>query len=131
MAWNTFGTHTAGTALTPAEGDKISNNVKQLANDIYITPASGDDGVADLSYPLEKLAPIKSALTTGNGTTGQVITLPSQIAATSYCVFSTWQADPGSNGAIWVEKTSANFTLKHYGTELGKSIAYQIVRVSA
>jgi len=134
MAWETFGTHTSGTALTVADGDKISNNVKQLATDIYITPTNGDDGAADLAYPLEKLAPVYSGIADGNGSTGTTITLPvsyTPSAITEYLVLVSWQEDPGSNGALWVEKTTTNFVIKHSGSETGKKIGYSIVRATA
>jgi hypothetical protein len=131
MAWTTFGTHTAGTPISITDGDKISNNVKQLATDIYISPNSGDDGLADLTYPLQRLAPVLSGAVSGTGTTGSTVTLPTgyiPALATDYQVITSWQENPGSNGAIWVEKTTANFVIKHFGTETGKSIGYTVVR---
>lgn len=133
MTWTTFGAHTSGTALSVLDGDKISNNVKQLATDIYIAPSSDDDGLANMAYPLEQLAPVFSGIATGNGATGVVVTLPATYApsaATDYIVLLSWQVDPGSNGMPWVEKTTTNFTIKHSGSETGKAIGYTIVRVT-
>lgn len=131
MSWTTFGTHTAGDPLLPSDGDKISKNVEQLAKDIYISPVSGDDGIADLAYPLEKVTPIFTSHVSGNGSTGVVVTLPATYTPASvddYEVFLSWQEDPGSNGLIWAEKTTSNFTIKHSGSETGKKIGYLIIR---
>ncbi|MBF0546233.1 MAG: hypothetical protein HQM08_17450 [Candidatus Riflebacteria bacterium] len=130
MTWTTFGPHIPGTVLKPEDGDKISNNVKQLAMDIYANPTSNDNGLATLPYPLE-LGVAYSGSILGNGSTGITVTMPTTLVpatADDYEVFPAWQENPGSNGQIWVEKTVQNFVIKHSGSELGKKIGFQIVR---
>lgn len=134
MVWTWTNTNALDDILTPAWGDEVKNGIKQLANDVYITPANGGDGAADLAYPLQLTAPIYTGSVSGNSTTGVTVTLPasySPAAATDYHVHCTWQGNPGGNGAIWVEKTTTNFVIKHGGALTGVVIAYTIVRKTA
>ena len=133
MAWTYTTTPVLDEVITVAWGLEIQNAIKQLAADIYITPANGGDGNADLAYPLQNVAPVFSSHVNSGGTAGTVVTLPASYApsaATDYEVQCTYQADPGGNGAIWVEKGTSNFTIKNYGTKV-VAIAYTIVRKTA
>ena len=133
MAWTYTTTPVLDEVITVAWGIEIQNAVKQLAADLYITPANGADGLADLAYPLQNVAPVFSSHVTSNGTTGVTVTIPvsyAPAAATDYEVQVTYQADPGANGQLWVEKTTSNFVIKHYGDK-AVVVAYTIVRKTA
>jgi hypothetical protein len=121
--------------ISPAWGDEVKNAIKQLAADIYTTPTNAGDGSAQRTAPIENSLPVATGHANGNGTTGTTVTLPVGFSPASVDVYEviglSWQGDPGGNGNIWVEKTTSNFVIKHYGAKLGVRISYQIVRTSA
>lgn len=134
MAFTWVSTNALGEIVSVAWGNERSNGVKQLANDLYITPANGGDGVADLTYPLQQIAPIFTSMALGNSTTGTTVNLPAGYTPSSaddYEVICSWQEDPGGNGHPYVVKTTTNFVIKHYGSVTGKKIGYSIIRKTA
>lgn len=135
MAWSWSVGNLINTVIAVAWGDERSNAVKQLANDIYITPVNDGDGAANLSNPLEKLAPVYTGEVTGNSTTGVTVSFPlggyTPAAATDYEVQTSWQEDPGGNGVPFVVKSTGSFSVRHYGTQTGKKIAYSVFRKTA
>lgn len=135
MAWSWSVGNLINTVIAVAWGDERSNAVKQLANDIYITPANDGDGAGNLSNPLEKLAPVYTGEVTGNSTTGATVSFPlggyTPAAATDYEVQLTWQEDPGGNGIPYVAKSTGSFSIKHSGSVTGKKIGYTVYRKTA
>ena len=133
MAFSWTWTNNLDEDLMPGWGDEVHGAIKQLADDLYITPTNSGSKI--LTYPLQTLAPIFTSHATGNGTTGVTVSLPAGYTPASVddyeVVGLSYQGDPGGNGNIWAEKGLSNFVIKHYGSKTGVKIAYSIVRKTA
>ena len=135
MAWSWIRENLINTVIAVAWGDERSNSIKQLASDIYITPTNDGDGAANLSNPLEKLAPVYTGEVTGNSTTGVTVSFPlggyTPVAATDYVVHPSWNDDPGGNGVPYAIRSTGGFSIKHAGSVTGKKIGYTVFRKTA
>lgn len=52
---------------------------------------------------------------TSSGLTGTTIPIAGFSSPADYQVIVAYAEDPGSNGVLWVEKATEEFTVKHYG----------------
>lgn len=126
MSWSWTNATTG--VVTAAWGQERSRAIEQISKDIYESPQNDNDGLANLSYPLERLRPIVSGIveTTEPGVS---VSLGVTIAEADYIVDLSWQEDPGSTSGIpFAEKTTTGFVIKVSGSGVGKKIGYTAKR---